>query len=279
MNETSPTSDPPADTVGAGIDFSDPNSPLAPFYLRTWGVVACGLLALIFVIVGLFPLWHTDVWAHVKFGEWIAAHRALPEHEPFSPWGDKESPFVPFATLSQLALYGAYAVGAALAGGDAARELAGGVTGLRTEFSLLVLLRFTMLLLAYRRAAAGSTSAAAAMLAVLFFMSLPSVGVMRPQIFGELFFAVLLFALSRPLLSWRDVVGLPFLFALWVNCHGSFTIGLAVLGVFLVGRMVEAAFEPGAGFFRGPLRDRQVHRLILALAVCAAAACATPAAP
>ena len=283
MNETSPASEPaastpPADTVGSGIDFSDPKSPLAPFYLRTAGVAAFGLLALLFVFVGLLPLWHTDVWANVKFGEWMATHRALPEHEPFSPWGDKQTPFVSFAALSQLAFYGAYWAGATLAGGDAVRQLAGGVTGLRTLFSLLVLLRFTLLLLAYRRVS-GSTSAATAMLAVLFFFSLPSVGVMRPQLFGGLFFALLLFTLSRPLLSWRALVGLPFLFAVWANFHDSFLIGLAVLGVFLIGRAAVAWRERGVGFFRGLLRDAQVHRLLLALAACGAAVCVNPYGP
>ena len=83
MKETGQVSDspvgaPPGERVGAGIDFTDPNSPLAPFYLRTGGVVACGLLALIFVVVSSIPLWHSDVWGHLKFGEWMATHRTLP---------------------------------------------------------------------------------------------------------------------------------------------------------------------------------------------------------
>src|SRR4051812_47732423 len=34
--------------IGAGIDFADPNSPLAPYYLRTSDVLAVGLLAALF---------------------------------------------------------------------------------------------------------------------------------------------------------------------------------------------------------------------------------------
>ena len=126
----------------------------------------------------------------------------LPQHEPFCPWSDKEAPFVQFYGLSQTAFYAAYAAGAAVAGGDDVRRMAGGVAFLRLEFSLLILLRFVVVLLAYRRMT-RSTLVATVLLAFLFVLSLPSVGVMRPQLFGEWFFACLLFALSRPMLSRR----------------------------------------------------------------------------
>ena len=54
--------------LGAGLDFADPNSRLAPLYLRTSGVVVAALLAVVFVLLSLAPVWHTDVWAHLRFG-------------------------------------------------------------------------------------------------------------------------------------------------------------------------------------------------------------------
>src|SRR5205814_1709295 len=158
--------------VGAGIDFSDPNSPLAPLYMRAGGVAACALLAGIFVVACAVPLLHSAVWGHLKFGEWMVTHGRIPEHEPFCPWSDKEAPFV-----------------------------------------------------------------------------------------RELFLAWLLFVLGGPVLSRRALLALPVLFLLWVNCHGSFLIGLVVLSAFLAGRVTEAARGSAAGLVRGVWRDAQVRRL------------------
>ena len=71
--------------VGAGFDFSDPDGPFARFYLRPVHVVAAAFVALIFVVASYFPLWHTDVWGHLKYGQWMLSHRAIPDREPFSP--------------------------------------------------------------------------------------------------------------------------------------------------------------------------------------------------
>ena len=69
--------------LGAGIDFADPNSRLAPWYLRPSHVVAAAVLAFLFCFMTYFPVWHTDLWAHLRFGETIAQTGHLPEHEAF----------------------------------------------------------------------------------------------------------------------------------------------------------------------------------------------------
>src|SRR5207253_1629684 len=72
----------PEPRIGAGIDFSDPHSPLAPFYLRTPHVVAVAAVLAVFVFGTRVPLWHTDVWGHVKYGEWMVQNRAIPDRAP-----------------------------------------------------------------------------------------------------------------------------------------------------------------------------------------------------
>ncbi|HVS38939.1 MAG TPA: hypothetical protein VMS17_25500, partial [Gemmataceae bacterium] len=69
MKQIGSTSNPsseaaPLERLGAGIDFTDPHSPLAPLYLRTSGVVACAVLSVVFVIASIVPLWQSDVWGH-----------------------------------------------------------------------------------------------------------------------------------------------------------------------------------------------------------------------
>src|SRR5262245_14821030 len=91
--------------LGAVIAWHDPNSPLARYYLSTSQVLAIVILSVIFVVVGSAPLWHTDVWGHIKFGQWIVQHRALPAYEPNSPYTDKTQPMIHYSWLAQATNY------------------------------------------------------------------------------------------------------------------------------------------------------------------------------
>src|SRR6516225_1259578 len=92
--------------IGAGIDFADPNSRLAPFYLRTSQVVALALLTFIFVAYTYLPVYHTDVWGHLRFGEYIVENAALPTHEMFSgDFADQSAPYINFQWLAQAGAY------------------------------------------------------------------------------------------------------------------------------------------------------------------------------
>src|SRR6516165_8126648 len=69
--------------IGAGLDFANPNSRLAFLYMHTAGAVAVVTLALLFAALMYVPIKHTDVWAHLRFGEVIARENRLPDQEPF----------------------------------------------------------------------------------------------------------------------------------------------------------------------------------------------------
>src|SRR6185312_1877692 len=123
MSEQHPSSDRSVEgeplQVGAGIDFSDPNSALAPFYLRASHIAAIAFLALVFFFFGIATqLAHTDVWGHLKYGQWIVENRALPDREPFSLFSDPEQAFWNFQWLTQVIFYLCYHAGELLAGGD-----------------------------------------------------------------------------------------------------------------------------------------------------------------
>src|SRR3954468_7281179 len=83
---------------GAGIDFTDPNSPLAPYYLKTVHLLAIAFLGVVFVLASHFPLWHTAVWGHMKSGRWRGEHGRIRDREPFCPWWDGRVPFTQYYT-------------------------------------------------------------------------------------------------------------------------------------------------------------------------------------
>lgn len=228
--------------VGAGIDFSDPNSPLAPIYLRTTHILAIALLGMIFVYVSHVPLWHTDVWGHVRYGQWMVEHRAIPDREPFCPWWDGRIPFSQFYTLSQIAMYEAYELGAKVAGGDELHRMQGGVEFLRWLHAVLTTGRLAVLLFVFWRLA-GSWRIAMLGLGAVIAIDFLTWSVFRPQTFAQFGFALLLLPLSRPNLSRRAMLLIPLMLIVWANGHGSYVVAFALLGAVLLGRFIETILE------------------------------------
>ncbi len=71
-----------------------------------WTYVLCtGWFALFFVYFSYIPLWHTDIWGHVAYGQWMLDHGRLPDVDPFVDLA-QTTPLVATAWLSQL-LFGA----------------------------------------------------------------------------------------------------------------------------------------------------------------------------
>jgi hypothetical protein len=306
MAPNDPTNLPPAETdegrpvVGAGIDFTDPNSPLAPYYFRVSHVVAAAFLGVVFAaMTHLVPVWHTDVWGHVRFGEEIVKTMRLPEYEPFpgSP-AEKDKPYIHFQWAAQAGGYLLYKAGEALSPPDPDHQLGGGAAMLTTAHALIVTLRLLVILLAcYRLTGSmpfGILGAALTRLMGVFV----HLGVLRPQIVGELGFAVVLLALSRPVLSRRAVILLPLVFLVWVNCHTTVLMGMVLLGAAAAGRFLEIAWPrdeaPSAGglarWLLAPLRqpgavvrrawqDTALRRLALVIVLSATATMLNPHGP
>ncbi|QEL13253.1 hypothetical protein [Limnoglobus roseus] len=263
--------------VGAGIDFADPNSPLALLYFRTIHVVAVGFLAILFVVNTIFPLWHTDVWGHVRYGQWMVEHRAIPDREPFSIWWDGRQRFTQFYTVSHLVMYFVYAVGTHFAGGDDLSQLAGGVEALRFLHAFLVVARYGLLYVAFGRIGRSWPVAFLGMIAVMM-LDLSNMAVFRPQSFGQVFFALLLIPLGRDVLSRRAMVFIPLLTALWANTHGSYLVVHGLLFALAAGRIADCLF-PTTGPAVRPWKDAQAVRLTVTLGLVFLAVCLNPYGP
>jgi hypothetical protein len=250
--------------LGAGLNLTDPNSPLAPYYCRGSHVAAAALLGLVFLFFSYVPLWHTDIWGHLKFGKWMVEHGRLPAREPFNGLTDPHAPALHAYWLGQVGLYLLYHAGEVLAGGDAGHRLEGGVAVLRATLALTLMLRCGLLLAAFRRLS-GSLPVACGAVVAMLLLSVGHVTVFRPQALAELFFAACLLALSRPVLSRAAMLGLPLLLAVWANFHGSYVSGLLLLGAWLVGRAVAVCWSVRTIDPRRLLRDPQVGRLLVVL--------------
>jgi hypothetical protein len=273
----------------AGSDVRNQKSRPALLAIRTSHVLLIGFLALFATAFSYFPVWHTDVWAHLRFGQEIVrdlvhSHR-LPQHEPFpESMANKEAQYIHYQWIAQAGGYLLYEAGAALSPPDADHRLGGGALFLVTAHALILVLRFGLLYVAFHRL---SDSPAVALLGVVLVCGMGlfvHLYILRPQILGELAFAALLVPLSRPLLSRRALVLVPLVFLLWANCHATFVMGFVLLGAVTAGRAIEvvgllAPLRAPIVALRALVADQQFRRLMLLLPLSVLATLANPHGP
>jgi hypothetical protein len=216
-------------------------------YLWTWkwrhfGVVL--VFCLFFLFNNYMRLFYSDIWGHVAYGQWMLMHQSLPSEEPFVPLAEG-MPVMCTAWLSQVLL--------------AAGGRWGGTEAYSAMFAISLTLAYVILArVCYLQTSRVGLSVAAAILA--WGVNWGRHAVIRPEMFGGVCFAILLWLvvrsdpkrtrrpLSEPetLSAWDQVLlwtGVPLLFALWANLHGSFLVGFAVLGSYALGRGVEVFWK------------------------------------
>ena len=175
------------------------------------------LLALLVVVTVRNRFNDPDMWYHLKIGEIIWKSGSIPRVDVFSftanghPWMAQE-------WLSQVVIYGVYKLGS--------------YTGLMLWLCVLPAL---LVVASYLLCWLYSGNAKVAFLGGMLVWISSTVGLaIRPHLIGYLLLVceLLILHLGRTRDS-RWFLALPALFALWVNCHGSFFFGLVVLAVVL----------------------------------------------
>ncbi len=195
--------------------------------LRRWPAALLGALtlpwlmaAIAFVIVFCSPgFTDPDFYWHLKTGELIAQTGSIPLTDPYS-FTYFGQPWVAHEWLTELIFHGI--------------ERTGGFNALRWLPALAAAANF-MLLYAIARRLTGKESSAALATLLFFIPMLPSF-TLRPQIFTYLCFSFFMLALVdfKYLRSTRLLWWLPALMLLWVNLHGAYMLGFALLGAFIV---------------------------------------------
>lgn len=187
----------------------------------------CGLLVVLAVLTVRSRFDDPDMWWHLKLGEIISTTHQIPASDNFS-YTTGHHAYVAHEWLSQVLIYGAYRAGAY-----------GGLMVWLCLFTSALLIGGYLLCWLY------SGNAKISFLGALVIWLFATVGyAIRPQMVGYLFLVVelTLIQLGRSR-SPRWFLGLPVLFAVWVNCHGSFFLGMVVGAAFLCSSFVD--FEQG----------------------------------
>jgi len=194
-------------------------TPSAAATTRTTTALDRGLTALIYAALFLFfiyPYSDFDWGWHYRYGEYFFTHHQLLRHDIFS-WTMPGYEWVNHSWLYDPLLYVLYTKT-----GFIGLSLAGAVIGLIT-FHLCI----------YRTRLAFWQTAVLAVLFAALTKDILLQGI-RTQVVGLLLLAILgdLLTRQRNGRNW-PYLALPVLFCLWANLHGSFLLGLVVVGVYL----------------------------------------------
>lgn len=243
------------------------------FAIELRHLLAVAGFGLCFLYFNYIPLYCSDLWGHVSYGHWILEHRELPTEDPYVRLAEGV-PIVATAWLSQVLL--------------AVIERAGGVEGLSCAFAITVLLTFLL----YARVFYLQTRRAGLACVGVFLVWLVDFtrhAVIRPEIFGTLCFACLLWLIvradpgdseatsdsrSEDRVPWGLWFGIPVLFVIWANLHGSFVVGFAVLGSFFLGRSLQVVWQ--ARQLMAVFADKWVRRWLLLTELAVAASLINP---
>jgi hypothetical protein len=162
-----------------------------------------------------------DIFWHLKTGEWIVEHRAVPWNDPFSQFGHGKA-WIAYSWLFELLIYGLYR--------------AAGWTGILIYRSVL----FVAITIALHRLVSRRQPSFVAAFFITIFgvMALLADAEPRPWLVTILFFIVELDILDADP-GGRAIFFLPVLFVVWANVHVQFVYGLLALATY-------ALFEPYA---------------------------------
>ncbi|MGD0732926.1 MAG: hypothetical protein ABR956_16800 [Terracidiphilus sp.] len=210
------------------------------------------LLAVLAVLTVRSRFDDPDLWWHLKTGEIVCTTHSVPVTDLFSYTTNHQSS-VPQEWLSQVAIYGAWKLG--------------GNSGLMLW---LCALSAALLIAGYLLCWFCSGNAKVAFMGAMTIWFFSTIGLsIRPQMIGYLLLITELFLIHlgrtrNP----RWFLCLPVLFALWVNCHGSFLLGIVVAGVFLF----TSFFSFQAGSIAAPRWDPQCRKMLIFALILSAAA-------
>ncbi|MEZ6061309.1 MAG: hypothetical protein R3C19_13275 [Planctomycetaceae bacterium] len=249
--------EPQADTLPDASVLEDKT----PAWLRTPAVSAVYVVILgtLLLVFANRPLWHTDLWDHVNYGERILRARSLPSTEPLLPLASG-MPMVNTAWLAQL--------------GMAVLFERLGIAGIQFACGLVIVLSIgTVSWAATRRS--GSVVFGLLGAAVFLWMNMQQFLAVRPQLTGLLLYCILISVLLsggfRRRAAW---ILLPLMFAVWANCHGSFAVGLLVMATTGVGHAISVLMRTRS--ITAALRSRRFVRLVLLTQLCAVAVLLNP---
>jgi hypothetical protein len=222
-------------------------------------IVRALVLTVLFALPGIIYLHgasaaDTDLWWHLRSGEWIVAHHALPQTDPFSAYGAGKF-WAPYSWLFDVLFFRLFQKWGLAA---CAVYTAGMLTAIAAAFYRMIRRQLSDFVLAV-------------LLTMVAMDALSPYSAPRPWLCTILIFIFEIDILmhARRTGDRRGLFFLPLIFVLWANLHIEFAAGLLFLGL--------AAAEPFVQRW-WPQKHSKLpsFTLWLVFAACVAASCINP---
>lgn len=175
--------------------------------------------------LSLIPLIPNDFWWHLKVGEIIYETKTIPKTNLFAWTLSSDYPYFYGAWLGELLFYIIFRIGQVPLI-IFTRNLLGGL--------MLVFISF----ISHRRSKSWRLTALVLSLFFLMFWYNSSV---RTQMWAWIPFIIFFYivdAYSQNTLNHYWLFLIPIIMVLWVNLHGSFILGLVIIGIYLLGEII-----------------------------------------
>jgi hypothetical protein len=167
-----------------------------------------------------------DIWWHLRNAEYLFQHHELPRQDLFS-FTVAGHPWINHEWLAEIPYYLAWR--------------AAGLVGVKIlTIAVIELIFLALVYLCYQESRNFKASVAACCLSI--FLATVSFGP-RTVLFGYLYLVVLLIILQRFRQKGTAPLWLiPPLFCLWINTHGSWSLGLVVFGIIAVAGLAKGTW-------------------------------------
>ena len=177
------------------------------------------------LLLAVRPITDPDIWSHLRYGQWIIEHRAIPVTDAFSSYGAGKR-WIAYSWLFEVVVYELY------------RNL--GLLGLVLYTATLAVL-ITGALHALMDRLQPDPGIACILTAAGVLAMAPVLMDPRPWLPTILCFIVeiILVFMPRQFGARRSLLILPALFILWANIHIQFVYGLFVLGLAAIEPLIE----------------------------------------
>ncbi len=212
---------------------------------------------LVFSPVGLQLFNDADTGWHIRTGDLVLRTWSAPRVDTFS-YTKAGQPWYAWEWLYDALM--------------AAAHMKGGLAAVRVLTAVVIALTFALL---YRRLAKRTGNALVAVVLTVMAAASAQVHMLaRPHVVTWLFtvlFVGMLYGMREG--ERRQLLWLPALMVLWVNCHGGWVLGPALIGLFFVAETWETACAKGAARSKGM---QNLRWLFAVGAACALATLVTP---
>jgi hypothetical protein len=191
----------------------------------------------IVLFLGLFlmtlrPIADPDFWWHLRTGQLIVQMHSIPHTDPFS-FTKVGGAWITHEWLSEVLIYCLFKLG--------------GYGLLIFIFSCIITGSF---LISYLRSPVGTRPYVTGFVVILGAISTAPTWGVRPQMISLLLTSVFLYLLDKYRRNgkYESLLPLPLITLLWVNLHAGYLIGLALIGIYISGGLIEilvAEFHKG----------------------------------